>query len=710
MAKKSTQAHSAARASLELLYEVSREFAAALDLRTVLHRVLFLSMKHVGASSGSIIVLDESGQPVESAILVHGQPTSHTTRQLRVTYDQGLAGWVARHRQAALVPDTSKDERWLRLPDDDISRSGPKSAVSAPIMARDELVGVITLVHAQPLFFTSDHLALVQALADQAGIGIQNARLYARSQRRAQVMTAVAESAAVITGSLKLEDVLQRIVEQARQALQAEAAALALLQSGEAEAVFAAATLPRLRGRRFPLGRGIVGWVVQSGEGVMLSNAGLDPRFDPEIDHSPVNDSLDCRVVCAPISSDGRVIGALEVVNPAESAAGQEDLIFLSSIASLAGTAIRHAQLFEGLQVAHRRYQELFQITADPILITDRSGRILEANRQAEALLGLAQEELRQRFIEQVHPLDREKLGGDLSRLEVGQAALYEGVLRPVNASPQAPEAAAIPVEVNVLCFRFGDEILLQWFFHDIRERKELDRLREDLTAMIYHDLRSPLTNVASSLSVLATAPEVENDALLQSVVAIAERSVERILRLTNSLLDINRLEAGQPVGTRNLVSPTSLVHEAIEVVRHALQNRSIDLKLALAEDLPLLFVDPEMIRRVLINLLENAIKFSPEKGKIEVGARCREGQVLFWVKDQGPGIPVSERERVFNKFARIEQEHGPRGLGIGLAFCRLAVEGHGGRIWVEGEAGRGSRFCFTLPLASQMISDAPSS
>ena len=170
-------------ASLELLYDVSREIAAALDLRTVLHRVLFLSMKNVRAISGSIIVLDGNQQPVESAIITGSQLHEQTTQQLRITYERGLAGWVIRNQKAVLVPDTSQDERWLRRPDDDAERTGPKSAVSAPILARDHLVGVMTLVHPTPGFFTQDHLALVRAITDQAGVAVLNARLYAESQR-----------------------------------------------------------------------------------------------------------------------------------------------------------------------------------------------------------------------------------------------------------------------------------------------------------------------------------------------------------------------------------------------------------------------------------------------------------------------------------------------------------------------------------------------
>ena len=127
------QKERADRASLELLYDVSREFAAALDLRTVLHRVLFLSIRNVGASSGSIIVLDDHGQPLESAFQIAGQQHDHTNRQLRDTYERGMSGWVARNRQAVLIPDSSQDERWLQRPDDSVERTGPGNTVSLVI-------------------------------------------------------------------------------------------------------------------------------------------------------------------------------------------------------------------------------------------------------------------------------------------------------------------------------------------------------------------------------------------------------------------------------------------------------------------------------------------------------------------------------------------------------------------------------------------------
>ncbi len=516
-----------ARASLELLYEIGREVASYLDLHTVLHRVLFLTMKNIGATSGSIIVLDDESEPVESAFLMFGQSHDHTALQLRVTYEQGMAGWVARHQQAVLIPDTSQDERWLRLPDDDIEQTGPKSAVSAPILAGDRLVGVITVVHPYPGFFTSEHLALVEAIASQAG------------------------------------------------------------------------------------------------------------------------------------------------------------------------TAVRNAQLFKSLEAAHKRYHELFQDSIDPILITDKHGHILEANRKAEAAIGLEDKELRSLTVGDVHRLDFEKVGADFAKLTSGETVSYESVLC-------SHEGREIPIQVYVRSFTYEDVEHLQWILQDITERKDLDSLREDLIAMVYHDLRSPLMNIVSSLEVLSSMFSGQEDSAVGSLFNIALRSTERIQRLTNSLLDINRLEAGQTIGDRKPLDPYVLVDEALDAVTQLANGKDLEITTELPPGLPKILADADMVRRVLINLLENAVKFTPAGGKICVGAMCRDGFLQMWVQDSGPGIPQGDQERIFEKFTRLNWADGPKGLGLGLAFCRLAVVGHGGRIWVKSQVGKGSDFRFEIPVADE--------
>ncbi len=678
--------------SLELLYNINREIAAALDLHTVLQRVLFLSMKHVGAISGSIIVLDEQGQPVEAAIITGSQFHGQVTHQLRATFEHGLAGWVFRHRQAVLIRDTSQDERWLRRPDDAAERTGPKSAVSAPVIARDQIVGVMTLVHPTVGFFNAEHLALVQAIADQAGIAVLNARLYAESQRKARVMTALAESAAAITASLKTEEVLQRILDQITQALQVEVVLLALLDPQTQELVFHAASgikSANVVGIRLAPGQGIAGWVVREGHGVVVPDVHQDPRFYPEVDQKT---GLETKAVaCAPIRSQGEVIGVLEAINPRQATFDPDALLLLSGIGSLAGTAIRHAQLFERLEAAHQRYRELFEDSIDPILITDWEGRILEANRQAELITGCDTPSLCCNNIQDLQVVDIVHLGPQWENLNGEQAIAYETTLFTEGGRE-------IPVQVNARRVMIESVPHIQWILRDITERKNLDTLRDDLISMIYHDLRAPLTNVVSSLDVLEASISRDEDPVLKSLLEIALRSAERIQRLTNSLLDMRQLEAGQPLGNRQFIRLIDLVQEAVEVVLLNVENKRQEISIYIPEELPPVYVDIDMIRRVITNLVENAVKFTPAGSKIYIGARQEDDKVLMWVQDTGPGIPLEERERIFDKYTRLHSKSGPKGLGLGLAFCRLAIEAHGGRIWVENGPIRGACFKFTLP------------
>jgi signal transduction histidine kinase len=195
--------------------------------------------------------------------------------------------------------------------------------------------------------------------------------------------------------------------------------------------------------------------------------------------------------------------------------------------------------------------------------------------------------------------------------------------------------------------------------------------------------------------------PEDDKETVL-TILKIAENSTDRIQRLVSSLLDVNRLESGQPVADQKVVPTIALIERAVADVEPVAKGRRQTISLDLPRELPPLWVDADMARRVLINLMENSVKFTPLDGKLEVGARPEGDWVHIWVKDNGPGIPASEQQRIFDKFTRLRGSQKQNGLGIGLAFCRLAVLGHGGRIWVESEPGMGSTFHFTFPVATR--------
>lgn len=685
------------RSLLELLVKVSREVATTLDLRTVLQRVLYACIQYVGGERGSIVVMDDMGKAVDATIVYGKQFHDHTTQQLRETVERGLAGWVVQNRKPALVPDTSRDERWLRRADDALDKSGPKSAICVPLMAHERFVGVLTLVHPVPNAFNEEHLELVQAISDQASVAVLNARLHTETQRTARVMSALAEGAAAINSSLEMPDVLRRILNQTMQALQVETVALAMIDSNTNELVFRAAAgknSGEIPGIRVPAEKGLAGKVIASGRGLVVPAVSREKTLG---DTDRLNGVEMRAVAIAPIQLHGEVIGLLEAINPTATSGSfdPDALVVMTGLGSLAGTTIDNSRLFEQLQNAHRHYRELFEDSIDPILITDWEGRVLEVNRQAVALSGYTNDQLRAMSIDQLHEVNWNKAGLSFETLKTGEACTYEsGFLR--------QDGGTLPIEVYARRVEFDDADVIQWIMRDITTRKELDALRNDMTSMIFHDLRSPLGNIVSSLEMMSTLmPEEET---LNSMLNIAKNSTGRIQRLVNSLLDINRLEAGQQIVDQNSIDPVALVRESIRDVepsvaarQHTLTNRALSV-------LPLIWVDVDMIHRVLINLLENAIKFTPAGGRIDIGAQTSEDGlfVKFWVRDNGPGILPAERERIFEKFTRLRGKAKTSGLGVGLAFCRLAVHAHGGEIWLDSEVGKGTTFWLTLPVAQR--------
>jgi len=683
------------RALLELLVKVSREVATAIDLRTVLQRVLYACIQYVGGERGSIVVMDDNGKAVDATIVYGKQFHEHTTQQLRDTVERGLAGWVVQHQKPALVSDTSKDERWLRRPDDLDEQTGPKSAICVPLMARDRFVGVLTLVHPVPNAFNEDHLELVQAISDQASVAVLNARLYSETQRTARVMTALADGAASINSSLETQDVFRRILHQTMQALQVETVALALIEKGGDDLIFQAAAGNNsgdVPGLSMSVDSSLAGRVVSSGKGVVISDTSVDSGLS-EADR--LNGVPMRAFSIAPIQAHGKVIGVLEAVNPISGSFDPDALVVMNGLGNLAGTTIENSRLFEQLQNAHKNYRELFEDSVDSILITDWEGRALEVNRQVIALSGYKAEQIRAMNISQLHQVNWEKIGLGFENLHSALVCNYESELL-------REDGGKVPVEVYARRVTFDEVESIQWILRDITARKELDELRDDMTSMLFHDLRSPLGNIVSSLEMMTSL--MPKDETLNSMLNIAKNSTGRIQRLVNSLLDINRLEAGQKIVSQNSIDPTELVRESIRDVepsasarQHILTNRATSVQ-------PLIWVDVDMIYRVFVNLLENAIKYTPSNGRIDIGAQTSEDGlfVKFWVRDNGPGIPPAERERIFEKFARLRSKNRVSGLGVGLAFCRLAVLGHGGEIWVDSEVGKGTTFWLTLPVAQR--------
>ncbi|MCD4686584.1 MAG: cyclic nucleotide-binding domain-containing protein [Anaerolineae bacterium] len=232
----------------------------------------------------------------------------------------------------------------------------------------------------------------------------------------------------------------------------------------------------------------------------------------------------------------------------------------------------------------------------------------------------------------------------------------------------------------------------------------ELQRVRQETSDLVVHDLRNPLGIIYGALNMLEMVlPEdvLEDN---RELVTLATTASERMQRLVDSLLDVAKLETGEmPLALARLnLSP--ILEDAAHRQGITAQSRNVSIRVDAADDLPPILNDTEKIERVIANLLDNALKFTPNNHTIVIVAKRDNDVIIVSVIDGGPGIPEEERERIFERFTQVAgSSPSRRGFGLGLTFCRLTVEAHGGEIWVEpGANGVGSRFAFTLPVKTQ--------
>ncbi len=227
-----------------------------------------------------------------------------------------------------------------------------------------------------------------------------------------------------------------------------------------------------------------------------------------------------------------------------------------------------------------------------------------------------------------------------------------------------------------------------------------IQRVRQETSDLIIHDLRNPLNTIYLTLCMLELTMPPEIASENRQPLEIAKSAAERMKRLVNSLLDISRLESGQSPLHLCSTNLNSLIQDMLRQLAFSAEIAQVQLITDISDTLPTLNIDEDKIGRVIANLIDNALKFTPPQGSITIAAHATPEEITVSITDTGPGIPPEDRQRIFERFAQSNQEKPQRGFGLGLTFCQLAIQAHGGRIWVEaGENGLGSRFIFTLPL-----------
>jgi signal transduction histidine kinase len=243
-----------------------------------------------------------------------------------------------------------------------------------------------------------------------------------------------------------------------------------------------------------------------------------------------------------------------------------------------------------------------------------------------------------------------------------------------------------------------------------LRKLRELEKVRDDLMKMIVHDLKTPLTSVLATLEMLADGDFGQVSTMQKGAIGDAETKSEDLLALIEDILEVARIEEANISLTLTPMAPGALLAELVHEWGHRFQQEGATASVSVADDAPVFVGDKGLIKRVFSNLIQNAVTHSSHPVHLELSAR-RAGQgVLFTVTDNGPGIPPEYHDLIFRKFGQVEMPRSlrTRSSGLGLTFCKLVVERHGGRIWLKSAEGQGSSFYIELPSDPTSL-DSPS-
>jgi PAS domain S-box-containing protein len=429
-------------------------------------------------------------------------------------------------------------------------------------------------------------------------------------------------------------------------------------------------------------------------------------------------------IIGVPVLSRGEVLGALFVNHREPRAYTENDVRLVSALANQAGATIANARLFTQVSEARDRLEAIINSTQEGILVLDNTRRVVICNRQLESFSTLRRDELigqrvdellqdRRKAVMNLFGLEPDGVDDWVAQLETTSTESYTRAYkipasRGTTSRLKGRRARFTALFSTPVLGEIGQAIGRLMVFRDITEEKELEQMREDLSDMIVHDLRSPLTAVLSGLELIKALDfDDHTDTMAIQAMDIAEGSCENMLTMVNTLLDISRLESGKMPLDRAPAPFAPLVRRAVSHLSPLAAERDITVRTELSPHLPMVYIDNEKVGRVVVNLLDNALKFTPPGEQVIIRAtqqNTASGNVLLCsVSDTGPGIPKEYHERIFDRFAQVQDQitsSQQRGSGLGLAFCKLALEAHDGNVWVDSEPGQGSTFYFTLPIA----------
>ena len=571
--------------------------------------------------------------------------------------------------------------------------------VVLPLAVQGTVFGGLSLSFDRDIEFEQERRELKMAFARQAAQALARSRLYAAEQALRKRMTFLAEASELLASSLDYNRTLRRLAQLCVPGLADWCAIDILGPNGEIERLAVAHQDPdKVRWahelqERYPRDpeapRGVAN-VLRTGEPEFL------PSFPQELLDEALGDNDELRrivdelglnsSITVPLNARGRTLGALNLI-AAETHPPftQADFELALEVARRAAVAVDNARLFREAERGANAARALAYV-ADGVVLIDQGGIVRHWNPAAASITGVAEEDALDRPVRDVVP-SWDALTTHVPLVAPGAPA------RPVTV-PIVIDGDERWVAVAGVRFEQGRVYALQ----DVTEERALEKTRSDFVTTASHELRTPLAAVYGAIRTLRREDVELSEEDQAQFLEMIEAEATRLARIVDQILLAGQLDADAVELEVSECDPSEIAARVIESAQvHSPETISLSLDV---DGTPKISCDENKLRQVLVNLVDNAVKYSPGGGRVELRVRNGNGSCVIDVVDEGLGIPPGERERIFEKFYRLDpdQTHGVGGSGLGLYIVRELVERMDGRLSVESELGKGSRFTLELP------------
>jgi PAS domain S-box-containing protein len=695
--------------------------SSTLDLPTVLSRIAE-QMGQLVEVTGAYICNYEPGTAVGTVLATYTAPQADTQDQV---VDLDTDYYLPHDLPGLVEPLLAGQPKVFHLDDPGLAAPeraylqdrGARTMLVVPLQIKEQVNGYAELHESRTRRdFTADEIALCQGIAQQAAIALENARLYEEARRHATDMGILYTIAHMAARSLMLEDVLSQSLSAVLLLLDFEGGVVGLEDARDGRLrLMVEQKLPSVLSRRLQRG-GLentpLAFVHDQHKSMILLST--DPTTPPALrqmaDEMATLGLHTC--VYIPLLHQDQSLGVMGLYTRHVRTFSADEMTFLDTVGRQIAAAVANAALFRAIADERSRLKALIESSRDGIMLVGTDQRLLVTNAMALKLLRLpgdpmdwTDKSVREILVPLRHyaPEVVRTTLSELRRVQKGDEPFAEGEY---EVPPRTIHWLNLPVEAG------GSPLGRLLVLYDVTQERLLERMRDDLTRTLIHDLRNPLTTISTSLQFMEQlggnfSPDQN------FMIEIARSSSRKMLKLINTILDVSQLESGRMPLRYESVPLAMLVDEALRVQSPLASSKGVRLENSVPQSLPPAWADAKLIERVLQNLIDNAIRFTPLNGLVQVMARpagdgatepeksgqpAPVSQLQISVSNNGPGLAPEVQDRLFQKFVTGGEQGS--GTGLGLAFCKLAVEAHGGRIWVESEPDEITTFTFTLPLA----------